>query len=115
MKMNPASFNKAQRLCLTGRRCLAFPRQWVWGGGGGLGWEGGGWTSHLRHPAGTRTLDKHPRDAQQFDLENAVVYFESAFSSLNNERRTSEGLTGVHKGTLEGARVGRAELQAHQS
>jgi hypothetical protein len=88
---------------------------WAGAGGGVGGGPPGGWTSHLRHPAGTRTLDKHPRGAQQFDLENAIVYFESAFSSLNNERRTSEGLTGVHKGTLEGARVGRAELQAHQS
>lgn len=78
MKINPVSFNKAQRKGLFGQAPPAFPRR------RGLGEEGVGLRAGRGegspalcppHAAGTRTLDKHPRSAERSDLGNAVMYF----------------------------------------
>lgn len=78
MKINPVSFNKAQRTGLFGQAPPAVPR------GRSLREEGlglraaegeGGPASCPRHVAVTRMLDKHPRHAERCDLGNAIMYF----------------------------------------
>lgn len=87
MKINPVSFNKAQRPCLFWQEPgLQFPRQQMpneaRGGGGARDRAGSGWPRGRGaglHSAditvGTRTLDKHPCHAERSDLENAIMYF----------------------------------------
>lgn len=89
MKINPVSFNKAQRPSLFWQEPgLQSPRQQMPDGAHGGGRGGGvcgagsggprGRGAGLRSAditAGTRTLDKHPCRAERSDLENAIMYF----------------------------------------
>lgn len=77
MKINPVSFNKAQRT-----RVLWQELRWLFpdsrcGAGAGAqgGWRAGAQPHSPDFAAGTSTLDKHPCHAERSDLENAIMYF----------------------------------------
>lgn len=78
MKINPISFNKAQRTRVLWQELhWLFPDSRCRSGGWGLRAAGrAGAQLHIPDfAAGTSTLDKHPCHAERSDLENAIMYF----------------------------------------
>lgn len=83
MKLNPVSFNRAQRACVFWQEPACFSQTADAERGGAEGPRarcGGGSPASYAWPpipvtAGTRTPDEHPRRAERSDLENAIMYF----------------------------------------